>query len=174
MALLSRIVSRVQRLTLVILTLLATIGCDQATKQIAIGTLKGTPPQVYLGGFFRLEYIENPGAFLGLGGAASDSLRFWILTVVVGAAMVWVIVNLFRKTMPLGTVIALSLLAGGGVSNLLDRMFRTEGRVVDFLNVGIGPVRTGIFNVADVAIMIGVAMLLIASVTWEKRANAKV
>jgi signal peptidase II len=46
------------------------------------------------------------------------------------------------------------------MSNLADRM--AIGSVIDFLNVGIGPVRTGIFNVADMAIMAGIAMVL-----WE-------
>ena len=55
-------------------------------------------------------------------------------------------------------LLGLWLLFAGGFSNLVDRV--VHGRVVDFLNVGIGPVRTGIFNVADMAIMLGVALLL--------------
>jgi signal peptidase II len=47
----------------------------------------------------------------------------------------------------------------GGLSNLIDRI--TLGSVIDFMNVGVGPVRTGIFNVADVAIMAGVAIVLV-------------
>jgi signal peptidase II len=55
-------------------------------------------------------------------------------------------------------VLGLTLLAAGGASNWADRV--VHGRVVDFLNVGIGSLRTGIFNVADIAIMAGVVMLL--------------
>jgi signal peptidase II len=51
------------------------------------------------------------------------------------------------------------LVLAGGASNWVDRVVR--GSVVDFLNVGVGPLRTGIFNVADVAIMVGVALLLV-------------
>lgn len=54
--------------------------------------------------------------------------------------------------------LGLALAAGGGISNLADRV--RYGAVVDFLNVGIGPVRTGIFNVADMAILLGLAFLL--------------
>jgi signal peptidase II len=57
----------------------------------------------------------------------------------------------------------------GGISNLVDRI--ALGRVIDFLNVGIGPFRTGIFNVADVAIMAGIAVLLVEH--W-RRARATV
>ncbi|MBH0192527.1 MAG: signal peptidase II, partial [Nitrospira sp.] len=55
----------------------------------------------------------------------------------------------------------------GGVANLLDRMFY-DGRVVDFMNLGIGGFRTGIFNVADVCITAGV-LLLIAQTVWPRR-----
>jgi signal peptidase II len=57
-------------------------------------------------------------------------------------------------------LIGTSLVCAGGASNWVDRLVR--GSVVDFVNVGVGPLRTGIFNVADVAIMLGVAALLLA------------
>ena len=57
-------------------------------------------------------------------------------------------------------LLGLALFVAGGASNWIDRLAR--GFVVDFLNVGVGPVRTGIFNVADVAIMAGAAIMLIA------------
>ena len=54
-------------------------------------------------------------------------------------------------------MLGVALLIAGGGSNWLDRI--TRGSVIDFLNVGIGPVRTGVFNVADVAIVMGVALI---------------
>jgi signal peptidase II len=57
------------------------------------------------------------------------------------------------------SVLGLALVVAGGVSNLADRVAR--GTVVDFLNVGVGSIRTGIFNVADMAIMAGIALTLI-------------
>ena len=56
----------------------------------------------------------------------------------------------------------LLLFLAGGVSNLIDRV--TLGRVIDFLNVGIGPLRTGIFNIADMAIIAGVVILIVEGV----------
>jgi signal peptidase II len=53
----------------------------------------------------------------------------------------------------------LLLFLAGGVSNLVDRV--AMGRVIDFLNLGIGPLRTGIFNVADMAILAGVVILIV-------------
>ena len=57
-------------------------------------------------------------------------------------------------------VLGLSLVCGGGVGNLIDRVAR-DGLVRDFLNVGVGPLRTGIFNLADVALMAGCVLLMI-------------
>lgn len=56
-------------------------------------------------------------------------------------------------------LIGTGLVLAGGASNWVDRVVR--GSVVDFINVGLGPVRTGIFNVADIAIILGVAILIL-------------
>jgi signal peptidase II len=56
--------------------------------------------------------------------------------------------------------VGLALVCSGGVSNLIDRL--AHGTVIDFLNVGLGPVRTGIFNVADMAVLAGIAVFLVA------------
>jgi signal peptidase II len=56
-------------------------------------------------------------------------------------------------------VVALGLVAGGGLANWLDRVV-DDGAVTDFVSLGIGTLRTGIFNLADVAIVLGVLLLL--------------
>ena len=61
--------------------------------------------------------------------------------------------------MPPLSAVAWSLVLSGGIGNLLDRLFH-EGRVIDFMNIGIGSLRTGIFNVADVCITIGISLLV--------------
>jgi signal peptidase II len=66
--------------------------------------------------------------------------------------------------------VSVALIVGGGVSNLVDRL-RYGGYVVDFLNVGIGPVRTGIFNVADMAIMVGVVLWAFSDKFWKKESG---
>jgi signal peptidase II len=63
-------------------------------------------------------------------------------------------------------IFALALVLAGGSSNLIDR-FANDGYVVDFINLGVGPIRTGIFNVADVAITAGILLLLFQS--WRGR-----
>ena len=58
------------------------------------------------------------------------------------------------------TLIGLSLLAGGGLGNLTDRILH-NGVVVDFVSVGIGRIRSGIFNLADIAILTGIFVLML-------------
>jgi signal peptidase II len=114
-------------------------------------------------GVFRLQYSENAGAFMSLGMDLSDSVRFWLLIIGVGVALTGMLqFVLFSREMDRFSVVAAALIIGGGFSNLLDRLYN-DGLVVDFMNAGIGPVRTGIFNLADVAIMVGSGML----VTWS-------
>lgn len=149
------------RLWILILIMGGTIGCDRVTKSLARSTLQGVSPQSFLHETLRLEYVENEGAFLGLGGKWSRSGRFWLFTVGNGVLLLWIGLWIWRsRAHPVGETLGLALIWSGGVGNFIDRIL-LSGRVVDFLNVGIGPVRTGIFNVADVAIVIGVALLVL-------------
>ena len=137
------------------------VGCDQVTKQIARQRLEGQPPRSYCADTVRLVYAENPGAFLGLGGQLPPNFR-WFLLVVVNALVatgIGVFLALNSK-MPPVRALACALLLGGAISNLIDRV-RFDGLVIDFLNLGVGPVRTGIFNVADVAVSVGAVLLIL-------------
>jgi signal peptidase II len=74
--------------------------------------------------------------------------------------LVFMLVYFFReKQAPWTSLIGFAFIAGGGFGNLIDRIFQ-GGRVSDFINVGIGTFRSGIFNMADLAVMIGCALLL--------------
>lgn len=151
--------TRFRSLLLCCVVFLCCVGCDQATKRLAKDHL---PPatQSYLGGVLRLQYAENSGGFLSLGSTLPNNARFVSFTLFAGCALAATL--FFLVTTPKLNVlyaVALSLIIAGGAGNLMDRIFN-HGAVVDFLNIGIGSLRTGIFNVADVAVMTG-AMLLI-------------
>lgn len=148
------------RWKLIVFTILVNIIVDQLTKVWAIQSLKEAPTYRFLGDTFRLQYAENPGAFLSLGAGLSPTMRFLVLTIIVAFFLVAATVYLFRSPqMGTARAIGLSLLIGGGISNLIDRAFREGGRVIDFLNLGVGDLRTGIFNIADIAIMAGIALV---------------
>ena len=109
-----------------------------------------------------LEYAENNGAFLSLGANLDPNTQYWVFTILVSAVLLGLFLFALRFshkiTLPL--LIALALYLGGGLGNLIDR-FTNNGHVVDFMSVGVGPLRTGIFNVADMAIMAGGIIFLI-------------
>jgi signal peptidase II len=164
-----------RRFSLVFFLLALTIGVDQATKRMAIRFLKDGPAYTYLGDIFRLTYAENSGAFLSLGSQLPDNARFWVLTGGVGVLLLGLLVfSLIGKKLDGWQVAGYSVIAAGGISNWIDRATR-EGYVVDFMNMGIGKwVRTGVFNVADVAILVGIGLLLIFNKEPEKTpADAK-
>lgn len=156
------------RIAVILLTVLGCVGCDQVTKSIARHQL---PPEQVISLFndtVRLVHAENSGAFLSLGDSLSSTARRALFTlggavVVIGTA-VWA----FRsRRMSLPQMIGAALICGGGLGNVIDRVSQ-EGHVTDFLNVGFGPVRTGIFNVADMALMLGVALLVVGDVFARK------
>lgn len=150
----------VRRLLLVAIILISCVGCDQATKAVAKDHLSQARPISFLGNTFRLHYMENKGAFMSLGSTMSVELRFWLLIVLTGIAVLGMLVIVFtHRDLSPAVVTGLSLVIGGGLGNLIDRI-GNNGLVIDFLNIGIGGLRTGIFNIADVAITAGVVTLI--------------
>lgn len=150
------------RLLLAIAIVVSTIGCDRVTKHLAVQILAGAPDRSMLADTVRLEYVENSGAFLSLGSTLPDPAKIAIFVVGNSLVLALLAIEVVRRRWTGAAFAGTVLFIAGGVSNLIDRVM--HGRVVDFLNVGIGPLRTGIFNVADMAVMLGVAMVVIAGV----------
>ena len=164
-------VTKRARFLLAVLIVMAGVGCDQATKQIAAQQLRGTPPISFMQDLVRLHYAENQGAFLGLGNSLSPEVRFWLLTVATAVLLLGLAVFLIVQwNMPRLSFIALSCVLAGGLGNMIDRLVH-DGRVIDFLNLGLGSLRTGIFNIADVAITGGVVLLWVASLRAGPQPN---
>jgi signal peptidase II len=144
------------------------VALDHVTKLMAVAQLRFSPRLSYLGDLLRLQYSENAGAFLGLGAELQPRVRFWLLTVAVGALLVGILALLFtRDGVTRGEAVGLTLIGAGGFSNWIDRLLN-EGVVIDFLNLGVGGLRTGIFNVADMAITGGVLFLAVLSLTGRR------
>ena len=158
--------SRLWTTCLLLVLLIGTVGCDQATKHWARATLAERTARNYLGDVVTLEYAENAGAFLSLGAEWPPRVRFALFTVGAPLLLAGAILALARHAASTSAIAGLVLFLGGGASNFVDRL--TRGSVIDFLNVGIGPVRTGVFNVADLAIVAGVAL---AAFSWTRRAQ---
>ena len=144
------------------LVLAACVGCDQASKRVAESLLAGSPTLSFAWDTVRFELVSNPGAFLSLGAELPDGLRKIIFVGLVPLVLTLVCVYVLRDSpsSPL-TIAALGLVAGGGLGNWLDRLLNA-GAVTDFVSLGVGRLRTGIFNLADLAVIAGTALLLLS------------
>lgn len=149
------------------------IGFDQLTKLVATDALKGQPSRAYLGNTVRLVWAQNDGAFLSLGANLPEHLRFVLLTIGVGLLLIGLTgFALFSKGLDGFQVTSYALIASGGLSNWVDRA-RFGGKVVDFMQLGIGTTPlTGVFNVADLAIVVGIALLVVEGYRADKRKKA--
>ncbi len=153
---------RLKHIIIVFIILLSCAGCDQATKAIAKEYLPRNEIMSFMSDTVRLQYIENKGGFLSMGDSLPEKTRGLIFTVAAGVIVVLMLCYLLVASSLTPTItIALSLICGGGFGNLIDRILY-GGHVIDFLNVGIGDLRTGIFNVADVALMAGAFLILLS------------
>jgi len=142
--------------------LLVPVGCDHVAKQIAHQALANSHTVSLAADTLRFELTSNPGAFLSLGADLPSGLRRLILLGLVPLLLAVICVVAFRAGSPAGwSLLAPALVAGGGLANWLDRL-QHGGAVTDFVSIGVGPLRTGVFNLADVSIVAGVALLLLS------------
>jgi signal peptidase II len=159
-----------RRWCLIVLLVAGTVGCDRLTKSIAVQKLAGLPTQSYFADTLRLGYAENVGGFLSVGANLPPPVRTLIFTAATGILLVLLIAAAWRNGWDRWRTVALSLFIAGGASNWIDRL--ATGKVIDFLNVGIGGLRTGVFNVADMAIMAGVALLFVTELKTFRAGGA--
>jgi signal peptidase II len=160
------------RLRTVLIVLVCCILADQVAKVVAKGVLAGQPPVYLLNGMLTLEYAENSGAFLSLGATLPATARTILLVIFAGALTVAALVYALRaRNLSSLQCVALALIAGGGLGNLIDRVLH-DGRVVDFAILSAGPFHTGVFNVADLALMAGLALFALSSTQSEAARDA--
>jgi signal peptidase II len=151
---------RTLQTALVAFVLLSTVACDQASKSWARRSLAKSSVEA-IGGHVQLVLTENHGAFLSLGSHYSSAVRAVVFTGLVAIVLISVAIGLIVKPHAFARALPIALILGGGFGNLIDRVSRS-GAVTDFIFVSYGPLRTGIFNLADVYITAGVIALLFA------------
>ena len=156
-------IDRLRTLAIVVAVVIGCVGCDQGSKAIAQALLPTADLGSLLGDTVRIQLALNDGAFLGLGGSLPEPWKSLLLSGGVGLVLLGVLGHaLVARHASAWSAVGLALVFAGGASNLADRLLH-EGRVVDFLNLGIGPLRTGIFNLADVALVGGLGILWLKS-----------
>ncbi len=141
---------------------LAIIAADRITKDLAKAHLQGKEMFSYFHDTFRLLYVENTGAALSLGDNLPKSVSFWLLSILPLVFLLGVAIYTIKyvELMNAMKVFSLAMIFSGGIGNIVDRIVY-DRHVTDFMNMGIGDIRTGIFNVADIFVTSGVIGLLL-------------
>ena len=150
-------------------TLLLVALIDVATKEWARHQLVPEHmPRALVGDLLRFTLVYNPGAAFGL--YVGDQSRWVFMALTIGAIVI--LSRLYLRARPDEgmRVLALGLVMGGAIGNLVNRIWSARG-VVDFLDVGIGARRWPTFNVADIGVSIGAALL--AWALWKEDTDAR-
>ncbi|MDO5723502.1 MAG: signal peptidase II [Flaviflexus sp.] len=144
---------------------LITLLVDQATKLWALAALPGRTVPL-LGNVLSLQLVRNPGAAFSLG--SGSTLILTIISVVVTLGVIWAL----RRCESRPWALALGVILGGAIGNLIDRLVREpgfgRGHVIDFINYG------GWFigNIADIALVLGVIVLIVLELTGTPFASS--
>lgn len=150
----------VLRILIIIALLISNISCDQISKRIVRSSIDADETIELIRNHFTLMKTENTGAFLGTGDSLADPFKFILLSLIPVLALFAGLYFLFtRHHLSKMTQIGLCFMIGGGTGNLYDRI--VHGSVTDFLHLDLVVFQTGIFNLADVSIMIGMFILVL-------------
>ncbi len=151
-----------RRLSIIIGVLLisANIGCDQFTKSIVRNAILPNEQITVITNHLTLTKVENTGAFLSMGQSWWPPLKVALLIVLPIFALGFALHIMIKRSRPSRWFTwGLAFAIGGGTGNLIDRII--HGSVTDFLHLKAGMLQTGIFNMADVSIMVGIGMVLV-------------
>lgn len=163
----NRIMNRKNYIFISIAVILGNLFLDRITKVLASDFLKGEGVKSYLAGFFKMIFIENTGAFLSMGDRWPLIFKYLFLIIIPAGFCLYGIYYCFLKTGDQKFNIILSTIIGGGIGNLLDRIFY-DFHVIDFLNFGIGSLRTGILNFADLSVTFGAVFFIIYEYKYKR------
>ena len=139
------------------------IAFDQFSKVWVRNNFENYSEKNLIGEFFTLIKVENTGAFLGMGSELSEIPRILLLIVLPVVVLISITIYTYiEKTLDKISIIGFSLIIGGGIANIFDRI--VYGSVTDFLYINLGGVlKTGIFNIADLSVTTGMILILISS-----------
>jgi signal peptidase II len=157
---------KILRIAFILMILVANIGCDQISKNIARQKIEKNEQINVIDNYVTLTKVENTGAFLSFGNEFPIQIKNILLIFLPLIVIVFVIRFLLTKSkLSKLTIIGLCSIIGGGIGNIYDRII--YGSVTDFLHINFVIFQTGIFNMGDVSIMFGMFLLLIDFIIKE-------
>jgi len=159
--------SKIQRIAFSILIFAVCTGFDRVTKSIAQDKLIPLPPISLLNGMIRFQYSENPGAMLSLGANLDPEFRFILFIILIGLMLAALYIYLITaRDFNRAQLAGLFIMVSGGAGNFIDRL-TNQGAAIDFVSLHLGPLKTGIFNLADVFIFAGAGLAFYATLKAE-------
>ena len=151
------------RYLLITILVFLSIVLDQISKIWVRNNFENYSEKSIIADIFTLIKVENTGAFLGMGSELSEIPR--ILLLIILPVIVLISITLYTyidKSLDKLSIIGFSLIIGGGIANIFDRI--VFGSVTDFLYINLGGIfKTGIFNIADLSVTTGMIIILISS-----------
>ena len=139
------------------------IVLDQISKILVRNNFESYIENSIIGDVFTLIRVENTGAFLGMGSELPETLRIILLIVLPIVFLILITIYTYiEKSLDKISIIGFSLIIGGGIGNIFDRI--VYGSVTDFLYLDFGGIfKTGIFNIADLSVTTGMILILFSS-----------
>ena len=155
----------------IITIIIITIAIDQISKALIRTYVDPFDRLNIIGSYFTIHNVENTGAFLGMGSELTPFLKIILLLILPVIVLGLVLLHIFKdKSIDKLSLIAFSSIVGGGIANVYDRII--YGSVTDFFYIDLGGVfKTGIFNMADLSVTMGMILLLLAGFTNKKAEN---
>lgn len=150
------------RAVVIFVILALNVSCDQISKSIVRKRIQENEQISVIDNYVSLMRVENEGAFLSLGDSLPRMVRFVLLSLFPLAVLGFGMGYLFmKKNLTKSVLLGFAFVIGGGIGNLYDRL--VHGSVTDFVHIDFVIFQTGVFNMADVSIMTGVAIVIIGS-----------
>jgi signal peptidase II len=153
------------RIAAIFIILIANVGCDQISKSIARSNLARHEAIGLLNDHITIMRVENTGAFLSAGHNLPPTAKFILLTVlpvfILAIGLLYVLTKNFSRI----TTLSICFVIGGGIGNIYDRVM--HGSVTDFVHIDFILFETGIFNMADVSIMVGMFLIVGESIVKQ-------
>ncbi|WP_109299014.1 signal peptidase II [Aquimarina sp. AU474] len=155
------------KISFILLLVLLNVSCDQISKNVVRKTIEPYERIQVFQDNFLLTKVENTGAAYSLGSNLSPVLKIIFLQIVPILVLLFLLRQILIKTnYSKETIIGFAFIIGGGIGNLFDRIM--YGSVTDFLILDLGIIKTEIFNMADVSVMLG-SILVLSSAIFNKK-----
>lgn len=149
---------------------LCNISCDQITKEKVRTEIAKNETISVIDDHFILTNVENTGAALSLGSNLKPELKVIFLQALPIVVLLFMFFYIVRvKKISKLNVVGFSFIIGGGIGNIYDRILYNS--VTDFMYLEVGALHTGIFNMADVSVVVGTLLIMLNAAILELNKN---